>query len=131
MARMFLSTMSLIPQVYASGVTEISDIIVPEVFSPYVQILTAEKSRLVQSGALVNDARLAEVLAGGGLTFTNLTQDHLDYHGTMDAYLDAKLMLFDGRNGGREKPCVAVVNADDPCSTRVPEAKLKVTPALK
>jgi len=46
--------------------------------------------------------------------FTNLTQDHLDYHGTMAAYLDAKLMLFDGRNGGREKPCAAVVNADDP-----------------
>jgi len=46
--------------------------------------------------------------------FTNLTQDHLDYHGTMDEYLDAKLRLFDGRNGGRGKPCVAVVNADDP-----------------
>jgi UDP-N-acetylmuramoyl-L-alanyl-D-glutamate--2,6-diaminopimelate ligase len=46
--------------------------------------------------------------------FTNLTQDHLDYHGTMDAYLDAKLMLFDGRNGGREKPCAAVIDADDP-----------------
>ena len=46
--------------------------------------------------------------------FTNLTQDHLDYHGTMLAYLDAKLMLFDGRNGGRDKPCTAVVNADDP-----------------
>jgi UDP-N-acetylmuramoyl-L-alanyl-D-glutamate--2,6-diaminopimelate ligase len=40
----------------------------------------------------------------------------------MDAYLDAKLMLFDGRNGGREKPCVAVVNADDPHATRVAEA---------
>ncbi len=46
--------------------------------------------------------------------FTNLTQDHLDYHGTMEAYLDAKLMLFDGRNGGREKPCTAVIDADDP-----------------
>ncbi|MEY4069794.1 MAG: hypothetical protein RL721_408 [Candidatus Eisenbacteria bacterium] len=46
--------------------------------------------------------------------FTNLTQDHLDYHGTMDAYLDAKLMLFDGRNGGAGKRTVAIVNADDP-----------------
>jgi UDP-N-acetylmuramoyl-L-alanyl-D-glutamate--2,6-diaminopimelate ligase len=61
-------------------------------------------------------------LACDACVFTNLTQDHLDYHGTMDAYLDAKLMLFDGRNGGREKPCVAVVNADDAHSTRVAEA---------
>jgi len=61
-------------------------------------------------------------LACDACVFTNLTQDHLDYHGTMDAYLDAKLMLFDGRNGGREKPCVAVVNADDPHAARVAEA---------
>src|SRR5439155_12565261 len=55
--------------------------------------------------------------------FTNLTQDHLDYHGTMQAYLDAKLMLFDGRNGGAphapSKPRVAVVNADDPHAEEV------------
>ena len=53
-------------------------------------------------------------LACDACVFTNLTQDHLDYHHTMEAYLDAKLMLFDGRNGGRDKPCAAVVNADDP-----------------
>ena len=51
--------------------------------------------------------------------FTNLTQDHLDFHGTMDAYLDAKLMLFDGRNGSTTKRAVAVVNADDPSLPRV------------
>jgi UDP-N-acetylmuramyl-tripeptide synthetase len=45
--------------------------------------------------------------------FTNLTQDHLDFHGTMDAYLASKTMLF-GRHlrpGGG-----AVVNADDPAA---------------
>jgi len=47
------------------------------------------------------------------VVFTNLSQDHLDYHGTMEAYLDAKLMLFDGRNGTTSKPTIAVVNADD------------------
>jgi UDP-N-acetylmuramoyl-L-alanyl-D-glutamate--2,6-diaminopimelate ligase len=54
--------------------------------------------------------------------FTNLTQDHLDYHGTMEAYLDAKLMLFDGRNGAAGKPTVAVVNAADPASAKVEAA---------
>ncbi|MGH3712470.1 MAG: UDP-N-acetylmuramoyl-L-alanyl-D-glutamate--2,6-diaminopimelate ligase [Micromonosporaceae bacterium] len=46
--------------------------------------------------------------------FTNLTQDHLDDHGTMAAYRDAKLRLFQGLCRR------AVVNADDPvCATVV------------
>jgi UDP-N-acetylmuramoyl-L-alanyl-D-glutamate--2,6-diaminopimelate ligase len=40
--------------------------------------------------------------------FTNLTRDHLDYHGTMEAYAEAKATLFDAR-GLRH----AVVNVDD------------------
>ncbi|MCY0902056.1 MAG: UDP-N-acetylmuramoyl-L-alanyl-D-glutamate--2,6-diaminopimelate ligase [Firmicutes bacterium] len=50
--------------------------------------------------------------------FTNLTQDHLDYHGTMEAYGHAKGRLF-ARLGNDFTPCadgglpVAVVNADD------------------
>lgn len=43
--------------------------------------------------------------------FTNLTRDHLDYHGTMEAYFAAKRMLFDGMNG--EVPRVAVINVED------------------
>ncbi len=43
--------------------------------------------------------------------FTNLTQDHLDYHGTMENYFTAKQMLFEGT--GASAPRVAVVNADD------------------
>jgi len=43
--------------------------------------------------------------------FTNLTRDHLDYHGTMEKYFAAKRALFDGANGAA--PRVAVVNADD------------------
>lgn len=53
----------------ASGTTTISDIIVPEVFTPYVQQRTAEKSRLIVSGAVVRDNVLDAELAGGGLTF--------------------------------------------------------------
>ena len=43
--------------------------------------------------------------------FTNLTRDHLDYHGTMEAYFAAKCMLFDGANG--VVPRVSVVNLED------------------
>ncbi len=44
--------------------------------------------------------------------FTNLTQDHLDFHKTMEAYCDAKAILF--RN------CeIGVVNGDDPWSQRL------------
>src|SRR5262245_2397126 len=51
------------------AVTQIVDVIVPRVFTPYVQQLTEEKTALIQSGALVRDAMLDDLLAGGGLTF--------------------------------------------------------------
>ncbi|WP_294130467.1 UDP-N-acetylmuramoyl-L-alanyl-D-glutamate--2,6-diaminopimelate ligase [Sphingobium sp.] len=53
------------------------------------------------------------VLAGG---FTNLSRDHLDYHGDMDSYFDAKMRLFDevvASDGA------AVVWADDAWSDKV------------
>lgn len=40
--------------------------------------------------------------------FTNLTQDHLDYHGSMEAYAAAKALLFE-----RLQPRAAVLNVDD------------------
>jgi UDP-N-acetylmuramoyl-L-alanyl-D-glutamate--2,6-diaminopimelate ligase len=43
--------------------------------------------------------------------FTNLTQDHLDYHGTMEKYAAAKAKLF--RGVGADSPRVGVVNVDD------------------
>jgi UDP-N-acetylmuramoyl-L-alanyl-D-glutamate--2,6-diaminopimelate ligase len=46
--------------------------------------------------------------------FTNLTQDHLDDHGTMENYRDAKLRLFQGLCRH------AVVNADDPVGATIP-----------
>lgn len=50
--------------------------------------------------------------------FTNLTQDHLDYHGTMEDYFGAKKILFD-----RSAPdSWSVVNADDPWGKRLLES---------
>lgn len=72
------STLLSTPKAFASGVTRITDIVVPAVFSPYVHNLTAEKSRLVQSGAVVSDSTLAGVLSGGGLTFNEPSFKDLD-----------------------------------------------------
>ena len=46
--------------------------------------------------------------------FTNLTQDHLDFHGTMESYFESKSKLFTqlGQQQKKRKP-VAVVNIDD------------------
>jgi UDP-N-acetylmuramoyl-L-alanyl-D-glutamate--2,6-diaminopimelate ligase len=44
--------------------------------------------------------------------FTNLTQDHLDYHESMDNYFAAKTLLFTNLDR-EENPGVAVINADD------------------
>ena len=46
--------------------------------------------------------------------FTNLTQDHLDFHQTMEAYCGAKAILFRNCRAG-------VVNADDPWTPRLTE----------
>ena len=57
------------------------------------------------------DQRRVDGIRFNAVAFTNLSRDHLDYHGDMDAYRDAKLRLFRDliADGGS-----AVVNADDP-----------------
>ncbi len=50
--------------------------------------------------------------------FTNLTQDHLDYHHSMEKYFAAKKILFDGL----AEHATAVVNADDPRHERITES---------
>ena len=56
------------------------------------------------------------VLAAG--VFTNLTRDHLDYHGTMDDYLSAKALMIGLLAGDG----VAVINADDVAWAALPPA---------
>lgn len=55
------------------------------------------------------DQHRIEGLVFDGAIFTNLTRDHIDYHGTMDAYRDTKKKLFDGLS----REAFAVTNADD------------------
>lgn len=52
--------------------------------------------------------------------FSNLTQDHLDYHGTMDDYFMAKAGLFEHmvQQGGPKKPS-AIINSEDPYGRRL------------
>ncbi|MFH1066409.1 MAG: UDP-N-acetylmuramoyl-L-alanyl-D-glutamate--2,6-diaminopimelate ligase [bacterium] len=53
--------------------------------------------------------------------FTNLTRDHLDYHGTMEAYFAAKLKLFAGLSEGQ----VAVLNQDREESKKIEDVLAK------
>ncbi|MGQ9782481.1 MAG: UDP-N-acetylmuramoyl-L-alanyl-D-glutamate--2,6-diaminopimelate ligase [Armatimonadota bacterium] len=49
--------------------------------------------------------------------FTNIARDHLDFHKTSEAYLDAKLMLFRDYPAMSTKNFIGVVNADDPSAS--------------
>lgn len=72
----------------------------------------------VSSHAL--DQGRVDALRFNAAVFTNLSRDHLDYHGTLEAYLAAKLTLADLLADGG----VAVINADEPAwsdvGSRVP-----------
>ena len=64
------------------------------------------------------DQRRISGISFDACILTNITQDHLDYHGTMDAYADAKKMLFFDYllrpAGPKRKTPAAVFNLDDP-----------------
>lgn len=52
--------------------------------------------------------------------FTNLSQDHLDYHGSMEEYADAKALFFQQLAHQTHKPAKkAVMNLDDPYMSRL------------
>ncbi len=81
----------------------------------------------ISSHALVQ-RRTAGLFLRAGI-FTNLTQDHLDYHGDMESYFAAKRILFEKMAALGDKRCCAVINADDPYGRRLIEAfsgRLKV-----
>ncbi|MCB1389772.1 MAG: UDP-N-acetylmuramoyl-L-alanyl-D-glutamate--2,6-diaminopimelate ligase [Rhodobacteraceae bacterium] len=73
------------------------------------------------------DQRRLEGVRLSAAAFTNLTQDHLDYHESMEAYFEAKAGLFDRL---LPEDGVAVINTDDPYGARlvrlVEQAVIKV-----
>jgi UDP-N-acetylmuramoyl-L-alanyl-D-glutamate--2,6-diaminopimelate ligase len=91
--------------------------------TPEAPELQAELARFVEEGVdavamEVSSHALAQHRTAGtrfALTvFTNLSQDHLDFHGTMDQYFEAKAELF-----GSAVTAAALVNRDDPWGRRL------------
>jgi UDP-N-acetylmuramoyl-L-alanyl-D-glutamate--2,6-diaminopimelate ligase len=63
--------------------------------------------------------------------FTNLTQDHLDFHDGMEDYFEAKRLLFSGEGGAAAlvlEGGVSVVNVDDPYGRRISEELAEAHP---
>lgn len=63
--------------------TRIADVVVPELFTPYMQQMTERKSSLIRSGGLVRDKTFDALLAGGGFKFSAAVNDTTpdDYYG--------------------------------------------------
>ena len=94
----------------------------------FADVLQAQLAQAVEAGAQVGAMEVSshaldqQRVAGcqfSGAIFTNLTQDHLDYHASMQDYFEAKARLF-------APPLLApeagvVVNGDDPWGARLAE----------
>lgn len=61
--------------------------------------------------------------------FTNLTQDHLDFHQNMEEYLTAKSRLFSELKGKKTRSKAAILNADDPACEVL--ARVSVAPVIR
>lgn len=111
----------------------IDDVAVPATHTtPDPLSLNALLARMVDAGCeyavmevsshAAHQHRIAGLQFVGGV-FSNLTRDHLDYHKTVDAYLEAKKMFFDAL----PKEAFALTNIDD----KVGEVMLQNTKASK
>ncbi len=92
----------------------------PHHTTPEAPLLQALLARMVEQGcdavlmevsSIGLDARRADAIPFAVAAFTNLTRDHLDYHGTMQAYETAKRRLFDEL---LPADGLALLNRDDP-----------------
>src|ERR671922_507072 len=72
-----------------------------------------DRSCAMEASSHASELHRLDRVRFAALVFTNLTPDHLDFHGTMERYFDAKRRLFEG--------APAVVNVDDPWGRRLLE----------
>ncbi len=91
-----------------------------DLLSYFAELVVAEGRAAVME---VSSHALAQERVWGmhfsAAVFTNLTRDHLDYHGDFEHYFAAKRRLFEGV--GAPPPELAVLNLDDPWSERLLE----------
>jgi len=87
----------------------------------FADVLQGQLAQAVEAGAQIGAMEVSshaldqERISGchfSGAIFTNLTQDHLDYHPSMEAYFEAKAKLF--ASPLLSATAMAVVNVDDP-----------------
>ena len=88
----------------------------PNILDLYELFLTAKekgcKNVMMEVSSHALHQRRVEGITYNIAAFTNLTQDHLDYHKTMDEYLDAKQLILKLLDGPM------IINADDPTASK-------------
>ena len=88
----------------------------PNILDLYELILTAKekgcKNVMMEVSSHALDMSRVKGLKYKVAAFTNLTQDHLDYHKTMENYLAAKMLILKQLDGPM------IINSDDPCAKK-------------
>jgi UDP-N-acetylmuramoyl-L-alanyl-D-glutamate--2,6-diaminopimelate ligase len=78
------------------------------------------RSAVMEVSSHAIELHRADALQFAVAVFTNLTRDHLDYHGTMENYFAAKSKLFTGALG--TEPRASIINTDDEYGRRLFES---------
>ncbi|MDR1498075.1 MAG: UDP-N-acetylmuramoyl-L-alanyl-D-glutamate--2,6-diaminopimelate ligase [Puniceicoccales bacterium] len=90
----------------------------PEIHSMMAHMVAAGCSGLVMEvSSHAIDQRRVDGIAFDSLAFTNISHDHIDYHGGLENYFQVKTRPFLGN--GCPLPAAAVINNDDPAGRRL------------
>jgi UDP-N-acetylmuramoyl-L-alanyl-D-glutamate--2,6-diaminopimelate ligase len=76
---------------------------------------SGDRACVIEVSSHALELHRADAIHFAAAIFTNLTQDHLDFHPTMEAYFAAKRRLFTGA----EPPASSIINVDDPYGARL------------